>query len=465
MQVSVSNAETLNGAIESALIHHPSIDAAKAGLNASEEDKRNELSGYFPDVSISGTGGRLFGDNSTSRGLSVTRGNGYSYLWEGSLTVSQMLFDGLETPNRIRSASARQQSMDMNFSDIKESLSLKTAQTYIDVMRAHIGLSMLREQEKKVNDYLERIKSSVDEGVSDESEYQQALDVKVILESFITDYKGQISAAEAQYVEITGHFPEGKMSVPEPDLDFILRNISEAIIFAQEKHPLLHSAVFSSEAAMHDIVAERAQILPDVNGEVSYSKTDKADILGGESIDKRAVVRLNWNFEIGGGQLARIRKKKYEHQEAISRVNEIKRRIEQGVRLAYSEMQTAQDQLKHQRKRVELNSKLFETYKIQFEGARINLFQLMQADNQLFNTQLEKISGEYRTLTAQYAVLASLGVLRDSLLLTLAEANLAVEDSDSGIFKGGIFKGGIFKGKSLFSDNIMEHDPPKLSSQ
>ena len=36
-------------------------------------------------------------------------------------------------------------------------------------------------------------------------------------------------------------------------------------------------------------------------------------------------------------------------------------------------------------------------------------------DNQLFTAHLEKINADYRVLTAQYAVLASLGMLRDEI--------------------------------------------------
>ena len=68
---------------------HPSLSAAVAGHEAATLEKREKRSALYPTVNLSATGGRIYGDNSTSRGLSVTRGAGYSWLWEGSATLRQ----------------------------------------------------------------------------------------------------------------------------------------------------------------------------------------------------------------------------------------------------------------------------------------------------------------------------------------------------------------------------------------
>src|SRR5262245_58715393 len=103
----VACADTLETAVSSALKEHPSVESAQAVIDAADEQEAEEFSGYFPEVSLNGTGGRMYGDNATSRGLSVTRGSGYSYLWEGQAMVRQPIFDGFETRNRVESAEAK----------------------------------------------------------------------------------------------------------------------------------------------------------------------------------------------------------------------------------------------------------------------------------------------------------------------------------------------------------------------
>ena len=203
--------------------------------------------------------------------------------------------------------------------------------------------------------------------------------------------------------------------------------LEEAIELARKQHPLVQGAAYTSQSAAYDVEAEKAPLMPEVEGELSYMKEEKRDLIGGEIEDGRAVINMNWAFETGGGQIARIKRKKFAHAEALSRVREAEKQVELGVRLAWSEYQTAQEQIANQELRQELNAKLFDTYEIQFEGGKISLLQLMQGDNQLFTTCLEKINGKYRLLIAEYALLSSMGRLQEALNLGTVVAAASVE--------------------------------------
>lgn len=404
-------AETLHETVHDALSQYPAVDAARAGVESAFYDHKDSRSGYFPKISMTGTGGRFYGDNATSRGLSVTRGSGYSYLWEGSVSATQMLFDGFETSNRVDAAGARMDSAEMSLADAEERVALRAVQAYLNVLRVQNGLSMLKAHEQRVDQYLARINTAVEEGAADEAMVQQGRDIRSILAGFIADYKGQLELAQADYIEMTGRLPEGALTTPDLPTGAILENVQEAVKFAKDVHPSLKSAAFESISAQHDVAAEKAQLYPDVDGELSYLKSDKEDIIGGEVVDAKAVVRLNWAFETGGGQLARIKKKTHEYKEAQARLYETERQVERNVRAAYAELQTANAKLKNQDNRVRLNEKLFDTYRVQFDGARISLLQLMQSHNQLFNTKLEHMNTRFRVLAAQYGVLSALGQL------------------------------------------------------
>ncbi len=414
LSTSSAFAQTIESSVHAALTTHPSVESALAALNVTKEQENEAFSRYFPQISMNAAAGRIYGDNATSRGLSVSRGSGYSGLGEGSITVSQLIFDGLETPSRVNAAEARIGSANATIVDVRESLGYRAAQAYIDVLRARKGLAMISGHSSYVADYLGRIRNMVDEGASDETELQQARDVSVILEGIKSEYEGQVMAADARFVEVTGAPPPAAMAEPQ-DRSALLMNEADALSGIVKDHPAVVAARYESEAAGYDVGAEKATLYPDVNGELSYLKSDKEDIIGGEVEDGRALVRMSWNFSTGGEQFARIRRAKYSEKETQARMREMQRQIEQNVRLAYSEFKTSQKQLGLLGKRHELNAKLFSAYESQFEGARVNLLQLMQAHNQLFNTELETVNGQYRYLAAQYGVLASMGQLQSAL--------------------------------------------------
>lgn len=408
-------AASLEEAARQSLQTHPSIEAAKAVLDSTRETKSEARAGYFPDIALGAAAGRIYGDNATSRGLSVTRGAGYSYYGEGTASMSQMLFDGFETPRRVAAANARMNAANASVDDISESLALRAVQSYIDLLRARKGLAMVQGYGSQIDDYLARIADMVEQGASDEVELQQARDVSIILKAINAEYAAQVRAAEARYSEVTGVAPPEDMSEPQDRSSSVENDPAAAIAFAKDTHPALRAAMMQAEAAEYDISAEQATLYPDVNGELSYLKSDKDDVLGGEVIDGRALVRMSWGFSTGGEQLARIRRSKYTKAESQARQAELERQIEQNIRLAYSEYSNASQQMQLLLERRDLNEKLFGAYETQFEGARVNLLQLMQAHNQLFNTQLEVNNGYYRLMNAQYAVLASSGKLREAL--------------------------------------------------
>jgi adhesin transport system outer membrane protein len=432
MPVTDLHAETLDQAVQQALQNHPSVTTAKVGTSIAEQQKREERSGYFPTIGISGQGGRIYGDNSTSRGLTTTRGAAYSNYWEGAFTARQMIYDASETGNRVESAKAKIESAKMNIADVTERLSFSVAQAYVDLLRARTGLSMMVAHGKKVADYQSRIKAMVDDGAADEAEYQQARDINVILDNMIAEYEGQVKMAEAYYAELTGALPSGELQSPVPRIDLIPAGADEAIEFARANHPALKSAALMLNSADYDTKAERANLYPDVDGELSYLESEKDDEIGGEVTDARAVVRVNWEFETGGAQMARIEQKKLKKKEAASKAQEMERQIERAIRLSYAEYAAAIQQADSQQRRVELNETLFGTYNVQFEGARITLLQLMQSDNQLFTAHLEKMNGAFRVMAARYALLAGMGRLQESLNIGAIPVASAVPQKPAG---------------------------------
>ena len=198
----------------------------------------------------------------------------------------------------------------MTLADVKEQLALRAVQAHLSVLRARSGLGLLQQQQAKIEDYLARIKGAVDDGAVDEAEYQMARDIAVALEGYIADYQGELNAAYAQYFEATGQTPPKEMTRPVLNLSEIPETMRDAIVIAEDSHPSIRSASYQAKSAEYAIDAEEALLYPDVNGELSYLESDREEELGGEVTDARAIVRMSWDFETGGAQLARIRKKK-----------------------------------------------------------------------------------------------------------------------------------------------------------
>lgn len=416
-------AESLHQAVEAALNHHPSVHAARANRDAYGAEHAEKRAGYFPRVTATAQGGRIYGDNSTSRGLTVSRGAGYSWMGEGSVTVSQMLFDGFETARRTDAAGARVDSAVAGIADVREDLALKTTLAYLDVLRTREAVTAIRAHHIKMADYRVRIAKMVEEGAADKSMSSQAHDIHLQLESTLADMEGQHRAAIAQYQEMTGRIPADPMERPTVRDGMLPDDMTAAVDFAQRNNPGLKAKMLMGEGMARDARAESGILYPDINADLSYLKSDKDDVLGGEVEDARAVVKLNWSLSTGGAEMARIRKAKHRAAESRAQADDMRRQISREVEIAWVEMDKAQKQYELQKERKIVSGELFTNYQSQFEGARINLLQLLQADNGHFNAQLALLNADYRLLAAHYNALASMGRLQEALNVVPAAAS------------------------------------------
>lgn len=408
-------AETLEQAMVEALNHHPQVAQAVASRSAATESKKEEASGYYPHLNASVTGGRVYGDNSTSRGLTVTRGAAYSGYGEGSVGMDQMIFDGFAVRNKVAAAENRAESADKMILNVREDLAQKTVLYYLDVMRSAETLKQAKDHSAKIADYQSRIDSMVKEGAADESMSVQARDIKAQLDLTIIDLQGQLEGASARYAEMVGHAPVMPLVKPVPNIALIPTDIDAAIKQAMTTHPELQAARMVEEAYEHDTKAQKAAYYPNLNGELSYLKRDQSDLIGGEAIDARALVRMNWAWSVGGAEIARVKKSKFQQAESRAQRAEKERQIESTVRSSFADMMAAKERLALQNERLKINEDLFKTYQAQFEGSKVNLLQLLQTDNALFNTKLGVVNAEFRLLASQYAVVAGLGQLQNAV--------------------------------------------------
>ncbi len=409
------HAESLREVVQQVMQDNPAIKGAVAAKNAADQEKEIEEAGYYPEISTSVTAGRVYQDNATSRGVVTTRGAAYSGFGEANIALRQKIFDGSETLNRVNAAQSRVSSSQFTLLDTQEQIILSLVRGYIDVTRVSSALNQLQKQTNKIQDYMERIEALVKEGGADQTELEQARDVSMILETSIIEYEGQLAIAKAQYREISGTSVPAQVKVPASLRAHINQDIGAVISLAKENHPAIRSAAHNMFASKHDMQAQIAQQYPDVGAELSYLVSDKRDEIGGEIEDARAVLRMSWEFSLGGRGKASIEQKASQHEEARARKEEQERQIEREIHEAYTNYNTLKKQHDLAKQRVKLNENLVESYKTQFEGSRISLLSLMRAESQLFNAYLTEGDNRFNTLAAEYGVLATTGKLKDAI--------------------------------------------------
>lgn len=417
--VSPASAENLRESVTDALSYNPEIDGAFYDRQSAEATLKEKRSDYFPRLNANASTGRVYGDNATSRGTLTTRGAAYSNMWDASFSATQTLFDTFRTSHLVDAAKARVEAAKLSRADIEETVALQTVVSYLDILRADAVLEKAKAHAARIKETKSKVSMMVDNGAADESELHLVEQVEVDLRKLVTELEGQARDARIRYVQQTGRPPYGDLEVPENDFaGAIPEDMEMAVSQAGSQHPQVRANDGLVAANKEEVEAERATYFPTVEGELSAYKRDWKEELGGEVIDNRAIVRLNWDFETGGAASARVARERAEVNRAITDKETARRRVEALVRQAYNEKDTTSRLMTIASEKYEANNGLLGTYRKQFEGGLIRLPLLLRTENDVFLAQMDKITLGYRMMSADYAILSAMGQLRQSLGVT-----------------------------------------------
>tara|TARA_R110002126_G_scaffold13118_1_gene55926 strand:+ start:162767 stop:164236 length:1470 start_codon:yes stop_codon:yes gene_type:complete len=428
--VAPASAESLHEAVEATLGNHPRHEIAVLQIEQAEESRKEQRGAFFPTLRGGATVGRVYGDNSTSRGLSVTRGSGYSWLGEGNIALTQNLFNGLGTVNKNRAADGREAAARYSKDDVREMLASETVLAYMDVMRTEESLSFLGKQKAALDKYEPQFSVLVEQGAVDSTDQTQAHDALADLQSVQSEIESQNHSALARYRMMTGRAPVGKLVKPNLMLD-MPADVDMAIGWALENHPQILAASESAHAAWHDSLVERSAFLPKIDSELSYYKKEQDDIIGGEATDARAVVKLNWALSTGGVEAAKFRKSRKVYQESLAQRKDNELTIINNIRESWITKDKIAQQHGITTRRLNLARALMNTRREQFEGGKVSLLQLMQAHSQYYALGLEKLQLDYAQHNGDYMVLSAMGALYSRLTPQVALAVVAPELKES----------------------------------
>lgn len=397
-------AETLGDAINDAVHNHPSVYAAKARRDAVKESVSEEKSAYYPTMNATASFGRVYADNTTTRGLSVTRGAGYSWYGDGRLALNQNIYDWSERENRVDAAKARYQSSSLAYRDRQELVAFQTTQSYIQLVRAQVLKAQAEKHLKAMKGYKDRIGTLVKDGGADESELSRAQDFVSLAENIMAQAEADYAVSLAGFEEVVGRAPMGDLDEPSMDLSYIPETIDDAVTMALANNPQVMAAQQDAQAAMYDRRASDGNLYPTLDAELSASKKDQKDLIGGESEDARALLKMNWDVSLGGGQLATRRRLSEQYNEARYVVEDLKRTIERDVKVAWTSMHLASRQKDNEATRLEAAKKTLSTYDEQYEGGQKKLLDLMTAKAQVFAADQAYKNFVYQELDAAFAL-------------------------------------------------------------
>ncbi|MGH1439782.1 MAG: TolC family outer membrane protein [Cellvibrionaceae bacterium] len=406
---SFASALTLQEVVDHTLKTNPELLAARQQVLAREKEVRAAKGGYLPSLDAELGIGREWTESPATGGedVELTRR-------EAALRLRQMIYDGSATSSEVDRQKARYNSALFDTVDTEETISLRVAEAYIEVMRQSELLELLESSLDEHKNIYDQMALRSDAGVGSRSDLDQIAARLSLANSNFVAGQNNLQDAVSNFYGVVGYIPDVS-TLEKPEGVSVPNTIEEAIAQAFNNNPQLKSADADIEAAEAQYRASKSQLYPTLSLEGDRTWNEDIDGIEGTNEDWVIALRLRYNLYNGGSDNARKKQTAYLIEEAKQIRSTTKRQVEEGMRLSWNAYEYTQKQLSFLTTYSDSVVSTREAYRKQFNIGKRSLLDLLNTENELLEAKSNYLNASYDQLYSLYRIAQAEGGLVNKL--------------------------------------------------
>ncbi len=400
-----AHAETLREALSAAYRNNPRLDAERAKLRATDEDVARANSGYRPQVGASAS---MSHETTTSKPARPTDGGADP--WSYQISVTQPLFSGFRTTNEVSQAEALVRAGRQNLRRVESQVLLEAVEAYVDVVRDNAILRIRERNVEVLSTELDAARTRRAAREVTRTDVAQAEARRARALSAADRARANLKVARARYQHVVGHPPES-VSGPPLSNKALPKSLTHALEIAEREAPNVISALYREEAARFNVDKIWGELLPQVNLDASYTHSGDSSGLFANEQEGRIGGRVTIPLYEGGEVRARVRQAKHTHVSRLQEIEQARSETEANVTAAWSRLMAARAQLKSDEIEVEASAVALEGTREEEKVGQRLLLDVLNAEQEYLEAQVQAVSTRRDLVVAGYAVLAEIGRL------------------------------------------------------
>ncbi len=402
---------SLREAMAQAYATNPDILVERANLRATDENVPIARAAGLPTArSTAGYTENTY--NSNYNGVSPVR------QVTAGLNLSAPIYSGGTVSNSIRAADARVAAGQANLRTVEANLFTDVVSAYMNVIRDE-AIARLNQQNVNVLDVnLRATKDRFEVGDLTRTDVAQSEARLAIARGQLQSAQAQLIASRETYLRVVGA-PPGDLDSPPP-LPGLPGDVGGAVTVAMEENPSLDAAGKAAKAAEYDVKAARGSRLPTVSlGTTSnyFNNLRSGGLqLGGTGVEAQtdgiatsAGVSLSLPLFQGGAPAARVRQAKARQSAALETVTSTERNVIANVRSAFASYRSSLEVIESSRVAVDANRLSLEGVRAENSVGTRTILDILNAEQELLNSQVTYVRAERDAYVAGFALLASMG--------------------------------------------------------
>ncbi len=396
----------------STLESNPRLAELQRNREAVEKDLEQVRGRYYPRVDLSaGYGTDSHSDLGTR---SRDEEDDFDSRTEASLALVQPLYQGGETRSLVEKQTANLDSANFRVYDNAESLALDAILAHVEVWRQRRLLDLTEQNIRTHERILDHIEERQRAGAGSSADVVQTKGRLALTQSSRARIVGELNRARANYFRVVGQSPK-KLRLPENFHLLAPASAEASIEAAQGCNPKL--AAFSADirAARSEIGVKKSSFLPKVNLELSTTYEDQVESSTSYTHNNAAMIRARWNLFNGGSDVAARDAAASRKLQLVSARQDEYERIAEQIRDTWSQFQISGEQTKTFSDAVKFSTETRDAYQQQFVVGQRSLLDVLDSENELFQSSGQLITAQANEIVAVYRLLALSGCLLSRL--------------------------------------------------
>jgi adhesin transport system outer membrane protein len=408
------SAETLKQAVTTATLQNPDVRFAAIHRWVTEMQLTQQKAGYWPVVEIAGGVGWENSNNPTA--AAITGGPAQTLRRnESSLSLIQNLFAGFSTDTEVKRLQETVNAAAYNVNGVAQDTALLVTEKYLEVLRHQQFVAESQSNLAVHEKIYGMIKDRSGAGISKEADLDQAEGRLALARANLIAEQASLRDAELAYMRVVGDFPQ-RLVLPrapaERDLPVSER---QAVLTSLNNNPILKSANADIEAAKAQHKTSKSTNYPRIDAVLSGSRNSNLDGQPGVNNDQLAMLRGTWNLFNGGADIARQQETAYQVQESAEVRNRTILQIKESMGFSWNAWKSAGKRLVPLAEHRKASKATVDAYDEQFKIGQRSLLDLLDAQNEYFQSRLNYITGEFTETYARYRILNVMGSLMQHL--------------------------------------------------
>lgn len=410
----VSSAETLQDVLNKALKANPQAQASLNRYRAEMENADAVWGRYLPTVDVTtgvGKQKRYVDGNTINNDKIVTRK-------EAAFSVKQNLFSGFNTKNSVDQARHQAKAELLRLKSTLQDVSLKIIDAYLKILEHRDMIDLAIENLKMHDVIFQQIQQRAQQGVARSSDLAQIEGRHARANANVVNARNNLVDAESEFMALVGSMPADleqpgswKLKIPE-SLEVALQN-------AISSHPNALASAHEIKSSQSQYESLKSSFYPTLDIELDQSWKNNVDGQAGRIRDGSAVVKLRYNLFKGGADKARLDESAYRAEESRAQRDRVLRTVEETLRVAWAAYEFNVQKLKFLRLHEESSRESVEAYREQFNIGKRTLLDLLDSENELFQSSRSLTAAIYQEAFARYRIFAATGELMNVLEINM----------------------------------------------